>query len=126
MTNYSKGPRMPPRCLEVEPYGKDPHEPGAKLDATKVRMSLVTDGFAHALLAVGEVATYGADKYTPHGWMHVPNGVERYTDAMLRHLLAEPNETYDPESCILHAAHAAWGALARLELLILSIQVPPT
>lgn len=104
---------------ETDPYGKDPHAPGAKLDAGKVRMGLVVEGFANALREVGRVGTYGANKYTANGWLEVPDGISRYTDAMYRHLLAEASgETHDTESQLLHAAHAAWNALARLELLI--------
>lgn len=104
---------------ERDPNGRDPHQPGAKLDAGKNRMGLVMQGFPRALLAVGQVATYGAAKYTPHGWKEVPDGIARYTDAMLRHQLAEAmGEECDAESTLTHAAHAAWNALARLELLL--------
>lgn len=104
---------------EADPNGKDPHEPGAKLDAGKVRMSLVYNGFANAILEVGKVGTYGANKYTDNGWRSVPDGVARYTDAMHRHLLAEAcGESCDKDTALLHAAHAAWNALARLELII--------
>lgn len=103
---------------EADPNGKDPHEPGAKLDVGKNRLGLVLHGFARALWAVGEVGTYGAAKYTPHGWESVPDGEERYLDALYRHQLMEAcGETHDPDSGLLHAAHAAWNALARLELL---------
>lgn len=103
---------------ELDPTGKDPPTPGAKLDAGKNRLSLVFGGFALALEEVGRVGTYGAEKYTDHGWATVPNGIERYSDAMYRHLLAEAiGEQVDDASQLLHAAHAAWNALARLELL---------
>jgi hypothetical protein len=103
---------------EKDPLGLDQHEPGAKLDAGKIRAGLVVGGFANALLEVGKVGTYGANKYTPNGWRSVPEGFDRYTDAMYRHLLYEATEDFDPESELLHAAHAAWNALARLELLL--------
>ena len=106
------------RAVESDPTGKDPHTPGAKLDAGKNRLGLVFGGFANALEAVGRVGTYGAQKYTDHGWATVPNGIDRYTDAMYRHLLAEASgEALDYDTNLLHAAHAAWNALARLELL---------
>ncbi|WP_374492785.1 dATP/dGTP diphosphohydrolase domain-containing protein [Brachymonas sp.] len=104
---------------ETDPHGRNPHQPGAKLDAGKNRLGLVMQGFPRALQAVGHVATYGAEKYTPDGWKSVPNGIERYTDAMYRHLLAEATgELQDQDTRLLHAAHAAWNALARLELLL--------
>lgn len=104
---------------ESDPHGKGPHQSGAKLDAGKNRMSLVLMDMNLALERVAAVATYGANKYTAGGWLHVPNGQMRYTDAMFRHLLKEPNELLDPETCVEHAAHAAWNALARLQLMLL-------
>lgn len=104
---------------EHDPHGTAPHQPGAKLDAGKTRAGLAIGGFARALLAVSEVSTFGARKYTPHGWVAVPDGAERYTDAMYRHLLAEAaGYTLDDDSGLSHAAHAAWCALARLDLLL--------
>lgn len=101
---------------ETDPNGLDQREAGAKLDAGKMRPSLVLDGFANALTAVIEVATYGADKkYTEGGWSEVSNGVSRYTNAMQRHMLGEST---NPTHRIAHAAQLAWNALARLELMI--------
>lgn len=104
---------------ETDPNGKKANEAGAKLDAGKNRLGLVFGGFALALEEVGRVGTFGATKYTPDGWMSVPNGVERYTDAMYRHLMLEAQgEDFDSETELLHAAHAAWNALARLHLML--------
>lgn len=92
---------------------------GIKHDQGKPRLGLVFNGFANALNEVGMVGTFGAKKYTDNGWVSVPNAKERYTDAMYRHLLAEQGEEiFDKESTLLHAAHAAWNALARLELML--------
>ena len=108
--------------MEKDPTGKSPHEAGAKLDAGKRRDGLVLLGFARALAAVSEVGTYGANKYTNNGWVSVPNGVNRYTDAMLRHLLSEASgELTDKDTGLLHAAHVVWNALARLDLMIREI-----
>lgn len=104
---------------ERDPYDRDPNSPGAKLDAGKNRLGLVLFGFPRALEMVGLVGTYGANKYTDDGWKHVPGGQRRYTDAMLRHLISEAKgELCDPDTDLLHAAHAAWNSLARLELLL--------
>ena len=112
-----------PAHTESDPHGTPQHAPGAKLDAGKVRAGLVLGGFARALREVAAVGTYGANKYTPNGWLHVPNGVERYTDAMHRHLLAEAaGEDRDRDTEILHAAHAAWNALARLDLIVRGLE----
>lgn len=92
---------------------------GHKHDAGKPRCGLVIGNFPRALLCVSEVGTFGAKKYTEDGWLHVPNGIARYTDAMLRHYLMEcSGEVSDSDSNLYHAAHLAWNALARLELML--------
>ena len=107
------------KTLEADPNGLAANTPGAKLDAGKVRPALVLGGFARALLEVSKVGTYGATKYTENGWMEVPNGLSRYDDAKLRHwLLEKTGVECDPDTNLAHAAHEAWNALARLDLLI--------
>ena len=101
---------------ESDPKGLDPHQPGAKLDAGKVRMGLVMRGFARALFEVGRVGTYGAGKYTPNGWLEVENGEERYMDAGLRHLVDDAIEEIDKDTDLWHLAQATWNLLAVLEL----------
>lgn len=102
---------------EADPTGRDPHAPGAKLDAGKLRPTLVIRDMARALEAVIKVATDGANKYTPGGWLEVPNAKERYEDADLRHMLKRfKGEAVDTDSKSLHLAHNAWNALAKLEL----------
>lgn len=108
---------MPAPTLERDPTGRDAHSPGAKLDAGKNRAGLVIFGFARAIAEVCKVGTFGANKYTPNGWMAVPNGIERYTDALFRHLLKHASgEREDPDTGERHLAHAAWNALAILDL----------
>ncbi len=77
--------------------------------------------FAQALEEVSRVSGFGAKKYNvpfnEQNWAKVENGYNRYTNAMLRHVVAGGRgEECDPESGLLHDAHAAWDALARLEL----------
>ena len=104
---------------QLDLFGKEQHESGAKLDFGKVRVSLVLLGFARALEEVSKVGTFGAKKYTDNGWVEVPNGEQRYTDALFRHILQEARgEDIDSESSLPHAAHAAWNALARLDLML--------
>lgn len=104
---------------EQDPHGLGQHAPGAKLDAGKVRPDLILSGMPRALLAVARVATFGAEKYTENGWREVPDGVQRYTAALDRHRLQEGIELADDGSGLPHAAHLAWNALARLELMLL-------
>lgn len=111
--------------LEVDPNGYAANKPGAKLDAGKNRLGLVMGGFARALQEVGKVGTFGANKYTVNGWVAVPEGVDRYTDAMYRHLFTEcEGESVDGQTGLLHAAHAAWNALARLDLMLRQQEKP--
>lgn len=106
------------------------HESGAKLDAGKVDMSLL--GFLpRALTEVARVMSYGQVKYTRGGFLDVPDGVERYSAAMLRHYFAakeqgpfDEDPWYDtPDGLafkgkILHDAQVAVNALFRLELML--------
>ena len=91
--------------------------PGAKDDKAKPMAGVLLD-FSRALQIVVDVGTYGAKKYARQGWCVVPEGSQRYTDALVRHLLAmdvDP-DGLDPETGLPHLAHVAWNALAVLEL----------
>ena len=90
---------------------------GTKHDSGKGRYSLVLEGFSKALKAVVEVGTKGAEKYDDNNWKLVDKGKERYKDAAYRHLL-EGDGVNEEDFGLLHAAHAAWDALAYLEFLI--------
>ena len=105
-------------AAEIDPRGLKGNDPGAKFDAGKVRPSLILNDMPRAILAVAEVGTYGAEKYSEGGWTHVDSGIARYTDAMDRHRLKEGIELHDDDSGLLHAAQVAWNALARLELML--------
>ena len=106
---------------EFDPHGKQQQEPGSKLDAGKPS---VTRGCLHyfpfALTAVADLSTRGASKYSWRGWETVPDGVNRYADALGRHELAIAGDysRRDPDSGVLEATAVAWNALARLELIL--------
>jgi hypothetical protein len=91
-------------------------EEGKKYDAGKVpALRGCLAYFAKALLAVSGISLFGANKYDNHdyepSWAKVANGLGRYGDALVRHILKENTEgLYDSESNHLHAAHAAWNA----------------
>lgn len=77
---------------------------GMKFDAGKLRYSLVPHIAFRGLAAV---LTFGANKYAPNSWQTVPNGKERYLDALYRHIEAYRNgETNDSESGLSHLSHA--------------------
>lgn len=92
-------------------------EKGVKLDDNKPRLDLVLGDFATALWGVGLVGTFGANKYCDRGWHEVNNGIERYSNALLRHYLKYKSGEYiDLESGLPHLSHLAWNALAILQL----------
>jgi hypothetical protein len=102
---------------EFDPAGVDPHAPGAKLDGGKAMVWLCVSGFSRALAEVAEVTTQGARKYTPNGWMEVPNGSQRYMEAFGRHMLMlGSGELEDGQTGCLHKAQMIWNLLASLEL----------
>lgn len=106
---------------ELDPNGVAANIPGSKLDLGKspVRRGLL-EYFPRACMAVADVSAAGAKKYTWGGWKTVVNGIDRYGDAEVRHICKAAIEgEIDPDFGLLHAAHEAWGALARLELLLL-------
>lgn len=91
-------------------------EKGKKFDNGKLRASLLRD-FPLAFTEMAKVLTFGASKYEAHSWQHVPNAVERYTDAADRHDLALwSGESVDEESGCLHEAQAIINRLFVLEL----------
>lgn len=118
-TGQETGPRAErePVLVESDPSGKAAHEPGAKLDNGKVQADLLED-FGLALLEVAKVGTFGAQKYSRGGWQQVDQGVVRYNAAKWRHALKGRYETHDKDSGLMHAAHEAWNALAKLELML--------
>lgn len=107
---------------ETDPLGIDAHSPGSKLDAGKQLPFLVLGKFTLALKEVVKVGTFGANKYTKNGWIEVPNGKERYYEAMIRHLLEDmqSEDSKDPQTGITHLAHAAWNILAVITLRLIS------
>lgn len=102
---------------EQDPSGLKSSDPGAKLDYGKPDLDLVLGDFNRALVAVGQVGTFGAAKYSRSGWLEVPNSISRYSSALWRHFLARyRGEMVDRDSNLLHLSHLAWNSLAILEL----------
>ena len=102
---------------ESDPSGKLPSEPGAKLDAGKSPIYRgLLNYFPRACLAVADVSAAGASKYAWKGWESVPDGINRYSDALGRHVVNMGIDgPYDAEG-FLHRSQIAWNALAALEL----------
>lgn len=108
--------------LEADPNGTDPKAGGAKLDAGKAPvMRGLLHYFPSACKQVALLSQVGADKYSWNGWESVPDGVNRYSDAMARHLLDEAHAYLDDApggTGMPHAVAVAWNAMARLELIL--------
>ena len=106
--------------IEKDPGGKDLNSPGAKADAGKIQPWLMLSGFSRALEEVAKVTTVGAKKYTPNGWVEVPDGVDRYMQAFSRHMLdlgkGEIIDSGPGGTNCMHKAQMIWNLLASLEL----------
>jgi hypothetical protein len=77
---------------------------GIKHDQDKPRFDLIPPR-AEEMLA--RVLTFGANKYAPGNWQHVPDAENRYIAAALRHINAQRiGEHSDPETGLPHLAHA--------------------
>ena len=84
-----------------------------KDDALKPRMSLIPQ---LALLEVGKVMTYGAEKYAAYNWMEGFD-FSLLTDAAQRHLTAfNCGEDLDSESGLSHLAHVACCVMMLYEI----------
>ena len=83
-----------------------------KLDVDKDRWDLLP---TRALREVVRVFTFGAKKYSDHGWKTVPGARERYYAALLRHVTAWfEGERIDSETGLPHLAHAGCCVLILL------------
>lgn len=104
--------------IEKDPNNKKAGEPGAKLDSGKPPIFRgLLDYFPRALMSIAEVSEVGSKKYCWKGWETVEDGINRYSDALLRHMCKDSSgEVRDIDTNLLHKAHTAWGALAVLEL----------
>lgn len=86
----------------------------AKFDENKRQWHLLP---IEALEALIEVLEHGAVKYGERNWRTPPYFTrERLTDALRRHQAAiDKGQLVDPDSGLLHAAHAACMALFQLQ-----------
>ena len=82
---------------------------GVKHDEHKNHLDLIEPEFIEG---VGEVLTFGAEKYKENSWQNVENGENRYYGAAMRHLLAyRKGEKLDPESGLSHLYHVACNTM---------------
>ena len=77
---------------------------GRKFDGGKPQYGLIPP---LALEETVKVLTFGAQKYEPDNWKHVPDSKRRYFDALQRHLWQwKQGEQNDQETGLSHLAHA--------------------
>lgn len=87
---------------------------GRKFDQGKLDYTLLP---WDALTEVVKVLQHGVEKYARDNWLHVPNALERYEAAGMRHRIARlQGEEMDPESGYSHLAHEACCILFQLAL----------
>ena len=91
---------------------------GMKYDSGKPRIAEMVVDFRVPLLELCKTWEFGTNKYSKSNWKLVDNGKDRYTNAMIRHLIQEDEFPYDNESKLLHASHVAFNALARLYFIL--------
>lgn len=92
---------------------------GRKDDKDKMRYSLMIEGMPKGLAKVVEVLEHGAVKYDVHNWQKVEGGLERYKEALYRHVMNLDGGLFskDKDSGLLHLAHIACNALFLMELM---------
>jgi len=82
----------------------DPHGSGIKFDSGKNRLELIPP---EIVFAIGDVLTYGAQKYVDRNW-EMGMKWSRIFGAMMRHMWSWwRGEKYDSESGYPHLWHAA-------------------
>lgn len=105
MSNMAEGKIFPDRA----PDRNSVTMPGRKYDHGKLMYHLVP-WWANWILA--RLLTYGAQKYAPDSWQHVPDGINRYTSALIGHLEAwRGGARLDAESGLPHLWHVFVNAM---------------
>ena len=99
------------------PEGVELFKEGTKHDNGKPRIADMIIDYKTQLLELCKVFEHGTDTYGLGNWKQVENGEERFTNAMIRHLLKE-DEVYDEETGLLHAAQVFFNAGARLYFIL--------
>ena len=79
----------------------------------------LVQSFPRALAAIAEHTAKGAEEpgHRWHGWKEARNGFERYSNAMVRHLLDE-GHIPDTDLLVAQVTATCWNDLARLEHLL--------
>lgn len=106
-------PETDKEIYKVEPAPQQ--DKGLKYDSDKLRLNLITEPM---LTGLGEVLTFGANKYEANSWQNVPDAIERYKAALLRHYTAWiGGEDLDAESKLHHVKHILCNAAFLVQLI---------
>jgi hypothetical protein len=121
----ANGPTPDPKVDAASPQPVPSTDPAQafKSDAGKVQFDLLEDGAPNALLEIAKVMSWAVEVkgYHPHSWQEIPDAIRRYKAALGRHRNAiARGEVLDPESGLLHWAHAACCVIFITELEIRS------
>ena len=106
---------IPPTLKEYLVYEKSKN--GVKHDNGKPLIGDMIVDYKTQLLELCKVFEHGTETYGLGNWKQVENGEQRFTNAMIRHLLKE-EEVYDQETGLLHAAQVFFNAGARLYFIL--------
>lgn len=115
---YGVNPSVGDIIFEREILLDEPVSSGIKYDKDKPLAGDVLQVFGKAIMGVGKCILKGAEKYPAiDNWKRVENAEQRYTNALVRHLIKHLiGEEIDKESGLPHLQHVAWNALAICEL----------
>ena len=94
---------------------------GKKYDGGKSMVGTLVRIFANALLGIGACIEFGTHKYPKSdNWKLVEDGINRYADSLMRHLLKHySGEEKDPETGLPHLFHAGWNMLTIIEFYLM-------
>lgn len=115
---YGINPSVGDIIFEREILLDKPVTSGIKYDKAKPLAGDVLQIFGRAIMGVGQCILKGAEKYPEiDNWKRVKNAEQRYTNALVRHLIKHlTGEEIDKESGLPHLQHVVWNALAVCEL----------
>lgn len=118
---------------KAQPETGAPLETSAALAAKQAKAPVaggVVQLFPRSMHILAMLSKAGADKYgttvSTIQFLDTPGAYELHTDAMVRHIVDEALEgpVNHKDGGALHAAQAAWNALARLEVFLKNVEEP--
>lgn len=97
---------------------------GKVLEGKPPLYTALIQSFPRALAAIGEHTAKHAtiDGHHWHGWKEVPEGFKVYSEAMIRHLLAEDVADMGAVQLAEKVVATCWNDIARLEHLLADLE----